>query len=111
MPDAINLIDFLEIHKDHYEVGAHLKKIHDKLTTGLAIVALQKPMGRDEAIGGRVTMEVSRLYLALMKSPNRMKIVDGKMWAAESNPNGLVMPYKIVKGIQLKRDGEWTRGE
>ncbi|MBN1841501.1 MAG: hypothetical protein JW883_04355 [Deltaproteobacteria bacterium] len=111
MPDGLNIIDFLEVHDEHYKVGGLLKKIHNRLTTGAAIVALQKPVGRDEAVGGRCTMEVARLYLSLTKYPNQIKIVDGKMWATDANPNGLAMQYKIIDGIKIRRDGEWSRLE
>lgn len=109
--DGFNVIDFLEVHDEFYKIGGQLKKIHDRLTTGIAIVALQKPVGRDEAVGGRCTMEVARLYLSLTNYPNQIKIVDGKLWATDSNPNGLSIQYKIIGGIKMKRDGDWMRKE
>ncbi len=48
IPDAINIIDFLEIYENFYEVGGWIKKIHDRLTTGVAIIALQKKDGNTD---------------------------------------------------------------
>jgi len=41
-PDAINIIDFLELHEDFWIVGKLIKQIFDKLHKGIAIIALQK---------------------------------------------------------------------
>ena len=36
--------------QEFYKVGALIKDIFDKLTTGLAVIAIQKNKGRDEAV-------------------------------------------------------------
>ena len=41
-PGNLNIIDFLEIHENFYEIGGRLKEIHDRLKGAVAIVALQK---------------------------------------------------------------------
>jgi len=110
-PNALNIIDFIEVHDEFYKIGAYLKKIHDKLDKGVAVVALQKPPGRDEGLGGQRSMEVARLYLSLSKEypGGRLKIVKGKNWATDRNPNGLSVKYKILKGCQLIQQGDWVR--
>jgi hypothetical protein len=109
-PDALNIIDYIELHDEFYKVGGLLKKIQEKLRGGVAVVGLQKPEGRDTGLGGDRSMEVARLYLALTRgSPNEIKIVKGKNWATDKNPNGLICRYKIVGGINLKGDDYWTR--
>jgi len=80
-PTGINIIDYLEVTENFAEIGRPIRAIFDKLTTGIAIIALQKnPSTSDYEIllarGGTSTMEKSRLYLSLDKG--KMKIVVGK---------------------------------
>jgi hypothetical protein len=111
VPDAVNVIDFLEIHDEFYKVGGLLKRIHDKLNEGIAIVAIQKPKGRDEGLGGQRSMEVARLYVSLSKEypGGRLKISKGKNWRTDRNPDGLSTKYKIISGAQMIQVGDWAR--
>ncbi len=52
----INVIDFLEIHDNFYEVGGKLAEIHKKLKGAIAIIALQKNKGVDVGLGGLVVL-------------------------------------------------------
>jgi hypothetical protein len=102
-PDAINIIDFLELSEEFYKVSGIIKKIFDKLTTGIAVIALQKNKGRDEGIGGFRTLEKPRLYLAM--EPNKLKIVKAKNWVSDViNPNGLEVNFKLVQGCKFIPD-------
>jgi hypothetical protein len=76
VPDSINIIDYLEVNKDFYEVGGEIKGIFDRLNKGLAIIALQKKTGVDTGRGGEFTLEKPRLYIAL--DSGTLKIVKGK---------------------------------
>jgi len=110
-PDAINIIDFLEVHDEFYKVGLFIKQIFDKLDKGIAIIAIQKPKGRDEGLGGQRGLEKPRLYLAM--EPGKIKIVKGKNWHNEQiNPNGKFRRWKLVAGCKFtglsKEDqGRW----
>jgi hypothetical protein len=78
----INVIDYLEIHTNFYEVSKHLAEIHKKLKGAVA-----------------------RLYLAMGKG--KLKIVKAKNWATPNNPNGLEVKFKIVDGCKLIKTGNW----
>lgn len=111
-PDGINIIDFLEIHQEHYLVGQLIKDIFDKLDKGIAVIALQKNRGRDVGKGGDATLEKARLYLTLNRGEdgNWAKIVKCKNWTNDTrNPNGLVMRYKLIKGCKFVCQGFWHR--
>lgn len=96
-PDAVNIIDFLEIHDEFWKVGSMLKKVHDRLAGGVAIVAMQKNRDTLMGRGGAMGLEKPRLYLAL--SPGELTIVKGKHWARENvNPNGKVFNFRLVDG-------------
>ena len=47
-PDGLNIIDFLELSGDDYlKVGEHIRRIWEKLTTGVCFIAIQKRYGSD----------------------------------------------------------------
>lgn len=109
-PNAINIIDFLEVHDEFYKVGLFIKQIHDKLENGIAIIALQKNKGRDEGLGGMRSLEKARLYLAM--ESGRIKIVKAKNWRNdEINPNNLVRTWKLGGGCNFRPEGEWYKEE
>ncbi len=106
VPDGFNIIDYLEIHKDFYEVSGIINDVYENLTTGIAVIAMQKPEGRDLGVGGRGTLDKARLYLAI--EPGRIKIVKGKIWAREGiNPNGMTMQWSLVGGCKFFPKGLW----
>lgn len=104
-PDAVNVIDFLEIHKDFWEVGAMLKDIHNRLKKGIAVVALQKSKEKEVGRGGDMSLEKSRLYLAM--DPGIITIVKCKNWQGERNPNGLSKRFRLVQGWKFIEGSQW----
>lgn len=107
-PDAINIIDFLEIHDEFYKIGGFIKKIFDKLDKGIAIIAIQKNTGRDEGLGGARSIEKARLYLSMR--PGVVKIVKAKNWVSGLvNPNGLEKEYKLAKGMIFSDASNWVK--
>lgn len=105
-PNAINIIDYLEVHEDFYRVGGMLKAISDKLQNGFCLIALQKNFGRDEGLGGARGLEKPRLYMAM--EAGRLKIVKGKSWATrDKNPNGLTVDFKLVDGCHFITESVW----
>jgi Bifunctional DNA primase/polymerase, N-terminal len=104
-PDSVNVIDFLEITDNFYKVAGELKAIFDRLTTGIAIVALQKRQGAKLGRGGDFSMEKARLYLSM--EPGELTIVKGKNWAQPGkNPNGLTIKFKLIQGAKFINLGE-----
>jgi hypothetical protein len=114
-PDGINIIDYLEIHDNFYLVGQLIKDIFDRLSKGLAFIAIQKPTGRDTALGGERSLDKARLYISLERPReghefNVARIVKAKNWRdPERNPNKLEMSYKLVKGYDFHIMRPWKR--
>lgn len=107
-PDAVNIVDYLEIHDDFYKVGGLIKTISDKLNTGFALIAIQKNSGRDEGLGGARGLEKPRLYMAM--DSGRLKIVKAKSWVnSANNPNGQVVRFKLIDGCNFKIESKWER--
>jgi hypothetical protein len=109
-PDAVNVIDFLEITEDFWKIGTWIKQIHDRLKKGIAVIAIQKKRGAEMGRGGHVTLEKPRLYLNM--EPGKVKIVKGKNWRdEENNPNGQELTFKLVKGCNFKIESLWAKPE
>ena len=110
-PNGFNIIDYLEMHKDFFEVSGVIDDIYQKLDKGIAVIAIQKPKGRDEAVGGRGTLDKARLYLSI--EPNKIKIVKGKIWKYDTiNPNNMFCTWNLGGGCYFKRTMEgWKKEE
>jgi hypothetical protein len=100
-PDGLNIIDYLEVSKDFFEIGGMLTDIYNNLKEGVAVVAIQKPPGRDVGVGGARTLDKARLYLAI--EPGILKIVKGKLWRQDCvNPNGMFVKWTLAGGASFK---------
>jgi len=108
-PDGLNIIDFLELSGDDYlKVGEHIRRIWEKLTTGVCFIAIQKRYGTDLPQGGISAIEKARLVLSFDRGV--VKIVKAKNWRdGRSNPNGLEMEFKLVDGWKFIENGPWTK--
>jgi hypothetical protein len=99
-PNALNIIDYLEITNDFFAVGGEIKAIFDKLDKGIAIIAIQKKGGVELGRGAEFTLEKARLYLSI--DSGKLKIVKGKNWAQPGvNPNGKIFNFKLVGGCKF----------
>jgi len=109
-PDCINIVDYLELAGDFYMIAEYLKAIHEKLSSGIAIVALQKKRGAELGRGGDFGLEKPRLYLSM--DSGRLTIQKAKNWANPTvNPNGLTCEFKIVNGCQFIVTQDWHKKE
>lgn len=106
-PDCINIIDYMELSADSWNVAEYLRQIHDKLQGGIAIVALQKKRGAELGRGSDFGLEKPRLYLTM--DGGVLKIQKAKNWAnPEQNPNGLEVHYKIINGCKFLVTASWN---
>ncbi len=94
-PDALNIIDYLDLGSEFQNVGDELLRIVEALNKGVAIVGLQKPpptrtkdgklIVRDWGYGGRPT--IHRAQVAISIDTGKLKIV-----AAKSRTNKKINP-------------------
>lgn len=107
-PDCINIIDFLEIDRDFNEIAGQIRQIYDKLSSGVAIIALQKNSGAVLGRGGTFSLEKARLYLSM--DAGITTITKAKNWVnPEINPNQMKIKYKIVGGCKFIIEGDWYK--
>jgi hypothetical protein len=116
-PDALNIIDFMEINDEFYKIAGELQAIHEKLNKGICIVAIQKNPSKkdmkgrmvenDMGRGGTFGLEKPRLYLSM--DYGRLKVVKAKIWKKPTvNPNGMVFNFKLVNGAHFTNITEKT---
>lgn len=99
-PNGLNIIDYLEVVDSFYEIAGDIAEIYETLTTGIAIIAIQKNEGAKLGRGGSFSLEKARLYLSL--DHNELTIVKGKNWAVPgSNPNGKRWQFSLVDGCRF----------
>ncbi|MFC2045699.1 hypothetical protein ACFLUH_03370 [Chloroflexota bacterium] len=106
-PDCVNIIDYLEFNEgEFYLIADYLRAIHDKLSTGICLIALQKKRGASLGRGGDFGLEKPRLYLTM--DAGKLKIQKAKNWVNPSeNPNGLMLDFKIVQGCEFGLTRNW----
>jgi len=111
LPDGINVIDYLEITNNFFLVAEELKKIFDRLNTGIAIIGLQKDFKSELGRGGTFSLEKPRLYVSLTSNPPEggiAKIVKCKNWVDKRiNPNGRECNFKIRSGNEIRQVTKW----
>lgn len=109
-PDAINLIDYLDMDSEVYMIGAELKRILFKLNQGVAIVAIQKPIGRDLGYGAGYSLKSASLYLSM--DSHKLKIVKARERADNSvNPINKTWSFHLDgHGAKFIIEREWGEG-
>lgn len=104
-PTHLTIIDYLDFNSEVYLVGAEIDAIFRKLTTGAAIIGLQKPppavtmvkgvrkvIERDLAYGGAFSAKRACVYISM--GSNRLKLVYVKTRAnPRVNPNNAQWSY------------------
>lgn len=121
-PNALNIIDFMEISEDFAKIAGKMRLIHDRLKEGVAIIALQKKKGADMGRGAEFSLEKPRLYLTIDRcedgNGSTLTIQKAKNWLdPEVNPNGRKIDFWIhggcnlsVKGVDnglIMKEGDW----
>jgi len=106
----LNIVDYMAIYENHYLIGQWIDDIHKKLDGAIAIIAIQKPAGRDMGIGGTVTLDKPRLYIAMSKG--KAKIVSAKNRKDKTiNPNGMIVNFKLIAGFKFINTDRWSLPE
>jgi hypothetical protein len=108
-PDKINIIDYLEVLNDFWMVGEQIRNIHNRLTTGIAVIAIQKNKGQELGRGGAFGTEKPRGYFSM--DYGKMKIIKAKNWRTFDNPNGMITTFNISGGWRFVQKTDWHHEE
>jgi len=92
--DGLVFIDYLDVNEEaeYYKLKPYLKRIKNAMRRGIAVVALQKAPGLEDAYGGKNLRGDADLYLAM--DFGKVRVVKVKDWHTE-NPNGKVYGFDI----------------
>ena len=101
-PDAINIIDYLEVEDEFWMVAKKIRKMWQKLQKGIVLVALQKDPDSRYGRGKAFSSEKARVYMTMTKKQN-MTLEEIKNFKGDANPGGLVIPYQFGEHGSLKR--------
>ncbi len=108
-PEHLSVIDYLDLNSEVYLVGAEIDAIFRKLTTGCAIIGLQKPppvksvykgvekvLYRDLAYGGGFTAKRAVLYITM--DANKLKLLYVKTPRnPKSHPDNMTWTFRVAE--------------
>ena len=101
VPDGLNIVDYLRTDMDKpYTVTNKLLEINKKLTTGVAVVAMQKPPGRKIAFGGTSTGAEPTLYLSIDKGYLEFEKIKAPK-PMDIDPYHTKIHFKITQGVNF----------
>ena len=104
-PDAIHIIDNLELNEDFYTVGKKIDAIWRALGKGVALIGLHKDAGKEYALGGMASIKRPRLWLDLAPRKgggNTMKVGKFKNWRDKlTNIKNMTFEYHLIKGCKI----------
>jgi hypothetical protein len=118
-PEGFNVIDYIEEHEKKYLIPEYIARIQERLTTGIALIILQRVPGRDYGTGGAEIRNKPSVIVALKRNGggNGVVIEDiksfnveniGRLFGGEvTNPRGLWRDYKLVDGWKFLPQGDW----
>ena len=100
VPNTMNIIDYLEPPSgEYFAISDQIAAIQGRLTTGIAIIAIQKKRKTELGRGAEFSEERARLYLSM--DSGKLKIVKAKNWRTEVNPNGMLYTFKLTDGCKF----------
>lgn len=104
-PDAIHIIDNLEMNDNFYMVGGLIDSIWRALDKGVAFIGLHKDPGKEYGLGGMASVKRTRLWLDLKPKKgggNIMEVKKFKNWRDKhTNIKGRILEYKLIKGCKI----------
>lgn len=98
--NSLNIIDYLEVHKDFWDIGGILNRIYMKQKGSIVVAAIQKAPGAEFGRGGSFLREKPALNVSL--DSGVAKIVKCKEWKHDIDPpTGKQRFFRIVDGCKL----------
>ncbi len=94
-PNNINIIDWINLSDNFYQIGAIIEGIQEKLLNGIAVISIQKDATKDRGLGGGFSEHLASLYLTV--DFERLNIIKAKEWC-DFNPNGKSYGFELVNG-------------
>ena len=113
LTDGITFLDFLQIHKDFYEIGGILAEMADRVGKGILVVFIQKKSGESFPRGGDFALERARIALLLdYAGPNVSTCYLRKIKFPKdrkNKPDGKEIDFTVMDNLALKPVSELRR--
>lgn len=93
-PDNINIIDWINLGDNFYQIGTIIEGIQSKLRGGIAVISIQKDDSKKYGLGGGFSQHLSSLYISI--DFGRMTIVKAKEWSGR-NINNEMYGFEIIE--------------
>jgi len=102
-PDGFNVIDYLEVIGDFWNMGRFIDLIHQRLRNGIAIVLTQKGKNSEYGVGGQFSNHRARLTITVgyskethLRTATIVKCKDPI--DDRSHPDGMQLDYRFNRG-------------
>lgn len=113
-PDALTIIDYLDMNQDFFMAGVEIDRIFRKLNRGIAIIGMQIPppsrtfvkgvekiIDRDLAYGGGTTAKRAFIYLSMSSHKLKMKY-------AKKPTNPRIHPENMTWSYMFDEQGDFS---
>jgi len=92
-PDDINIIDWINMGDNFYQIGTIIEGIKEKLDKGICVIALQKDPSKELGTGGQWSEHLASLYMTI--DFGRLTVKKAKKWR-KVNPNNKSFGFDII---------------
>jgi hypothetical protein len=109
--DALNVIDYLKVLKDFFEIGERLEKIYQSLQGSIAIIAVQNNPRTDLPFGGQLGLFVPDLVVSMGRDRTgdfKVKILKAKEPKTKYQLDGFERIYRIENGTKIISPSNWN---
>ena len=106
LTNGITIVDFLQIHKEFYEIGGIVKEMADNVGSGILVIMIQKKSGESAPRGGDFAIERARIAIMLdyaggkVATAHLRKVKYPKDY--QDNPQHMEIDYRISSDLRLK---------
>lgn len=106
-PNGLNLVDYLHL-EDATLMATEMDRIQERLDKGIAVVAIQKYLGKDMGYGGHGVKNRARLVIDLSKDIVTLKKVKSpKHWHKEISLEESYRKFEYGKDGSIKPKSPW----
>jgi hypothetical protein len=110
-PVGLNIVDYVVEYEKAYLIAQYIWEIHKRLTTGMALVIVQRDPFKPYGAGGYNIRNIPRLIISLQNHTLKLEDVKSYWKELDENPTGLTVKYKKAHWWKFIKDGEWGRGD
>ena len=97
-PDAVNIIDWINLGDAFYQIGTVIQGIKSKLDKGIAVIVIQKDPNKDRGLGGGFSEHLSSLYLLIDRGRLTVRKVKEPY---QFNSQGRSYGFQIEDGVRF----------